>query len=121
MAREKKNEGVEEKDETPMAGFASLCSVLAVGLFVLTFVFQNFVIPSSSMASTLLVGDHVLVERVNLAPSQSWAPFVQHRDVRRGEVVDEQGDGADRLRPRGGVGIGHQGGGTGLKCQKPVW
>jgi signal peptidase I len=88
MVREKKNEGVEQqRDETPMEGFASLCSVLAVGLFVLTFVFQNFVIPSSSMASTLLVGDHVLVERVNLAPSESWAPFVQHRDVRRGEVI----------------------------------
>src|SRR6266404_1845249 len=73
--------------ETPTEGFASLCSVLAVGLFVLTFVFQNFVIPSSSMASTLLVGDHVLVDRASLAPPESWAPFVQHRDVRRGEVV----------------------------------
>ena len=48
-----------EAGETISEGFASTCSVLAVGLFALTFVFQNFVIPSSSMASTLLVGDHV--------------------------------------------------------------
>jgi hypothetical protein len=30
--------------ETSLEGFASTCSVVAVGLFVLTFLFQNFVI-----------------------------------------------------------------------------
>jgi len=72
--------------ETPAQGFASTCGVLAVGLFVLTFVFQNFVIPSSSMASTLLVGDHVLVERETLAPA-SKVPFLHYREVQRGDVV----------------------------------
>jgi signal peptidase I len=73
--------------ETAPEGFASTCSVLAVGLFVLTFVFQNFVIPSSSMASTLLVGDHVVVEREMLAPAAKWAPFMHYRDVHRGDIV----------------------------------
>jgi signal peptidase I len=72
--------------ETPAESFASTCGVLAVGLFVLTFVFQNFVIPSSSMASTLLVGDHVLVERETLAPS-SKVGFLHYREVQRGDVV----------------------------------
>jgi signal peptidase I len=72
--------------ETPAQGFASTCGVLAVGLFVLTFVFQNFVIPSSSMASTLLVGDHVLVERETLAPA-SRVGFLHYREVQRGDVV----------------------------------
>ena len=54
---------------------------------MLTFVFQNFVIPSSSMASTLLVGDHVLVERETLAPAAKWAPFLPYRDVRRGDII----------------------------------
>ena len=72
--------------ETPAEGFASTCGVLAVGLFVLTFVFQNFVIPSSSMASTLLVGDHVLVERETLAPA-SKIPFLHYREVQRRDVV----------------------------------
>jgi len=36
---------------------------------MLTFIFHNFVIPSSSMASILLVGDHVLVERMTFAPA----------------------------------------------------
>jgi signal peptidase I len=39
------------------------------------------------MASTLLVGDHVLVERATLSPSSALAPFIPYRDVRRGEPI----------------------------------
>lgn len=56
------------QEETPFEFFASICSVLVVGLFVITFIFQNFEIPSPSMVKTLLVGDHVLVDRVTFAP-----------------------------------------------------
>jgi signal peptidase I len=77
----------QQSRETTLEGFSSTCSVLAVGLFVLSFLFQNFVIPSSSMASTLLTGDHVMVERENLAPPTKWAPFVHYREVFRGDVV----------------------------------
>jgi len=73
--------------ETRLEGFSSFCGVLVVGLFALTFVFQNFVIPSSSMASTLLAGDHVLVERLSLAPPTRWASFLPYRDIRRRDVV----------------------------------
>ena len=61
--------------------------MIAVGLFIFAFVFQNFAIPSSSMASTLLVGDHIFVERANLAPSAAWAPFVHYREVQRGDII----------------------------------
>lgn len=74
-------------EETPLEAFASICGVLVVGLFVLTFIFQNFAIPSSSMVKALLVGDHVLVDRSTLAPSASWAPFIYHRNVQRGDIV----------------------------------
>src|SRR5581483_9149925 len=67
--------------------FASICGVLAVGLFVLVFVFQNFAIPSSSMVKALLVGDHVLVDRITLAPPARYAPFVYYRNVRHGDIV----------------------------------
>ena len=33
-------------EETPFEAVASICSVLVVGLFILTFIAQNFVIPS---------------------------------------------------------------------------
>ena len=75
------------KEETPLEAFASICTVLVIGLFVLTFIFQNFEIPSSSMEKTLLVGDHVLVGRIMVAPPTEWAPFVRYRNVRRGDII----------------------------------
>ncbi len=74
-------------DETPLEFVASICGVLVFGLFILTFVFQNFMIPSGSMLKTLLVGDHVLVDRITLAPRAAWAPFIHYRDVYRGDIV----------------------------------
>ena len=38
-----------EQTETPLESLASICTVLAIGLFVMTFIFQNFEIPSASM------------------------------------------------------------------------
>jgi len=77
----------EKQTETPLESLASICSVLAIGLFVMTFIFQNFEIPSASMVKTLLIGDHVLVDRISLAPPAKWAPFTHYRDVRRGDVI----------------------------------
>jgi signal peptidase I len=73
--------------ETPLEALSSICAVLAVGLFVMTFVSQNFVIPSGSMEKTLLIGDHVLVDRITFAPPTKWAPFVHYREPRRGDVI----------------------------------
>jgi signal peptidase I len=39
------------------------------------------------MEKTLLVGDHVLVDRTTLAPPTKWAPFVHYREPRRGDVI----------------------------------
>lgn len=89
-----KNEPVDEPisepaqvEETPYEAVASICSVLVVGLFILTFLGQNFVIPSGSMKETLLVGDHLLVDRITLAPSANWMPLVRYREPRRGDIV----------------------------------
>jgi signal peptidase I len=76
-----------EESETALESLASICTVLAVGLFVMTFIFQNFEIPSASMEKTLLIGDHVLVDRISLAPPAHWFPIVHYRDVRRGDII----------------------------------
>jgi signal peptidase I len=76
-----------DQTETPLESLASICTVLAIGLFVMTFIFQNFEIPSGSMEKTLLIGDHVLVDRTSFAPPTKWAPFVHYRDIRRGDVI----------------------------------
>jgi signal peptidase I len=78
---------VETVEETPFEAAASICSVLVVGLFILTFLAQNYVIPSGSMEKTLLVGDHLLVDRITLAPSATWMPLVHYREPKRGDIV----------------------------------
>ncbi len=79
--------GGKDEVETPLESLASIATVLAVGLFLMTFIFQNYVIPSGSMENTLLVGDHVFVDRITLAPPTRWAPFVHYRDVQRGDII----------------------------------
>jgi len=74
-------------DETPFEALASICSVLVVGLFILYFLAQNYVIPSGSMENTLLVGDHLVVDRISLAPPAKWMPLVHYREPRRGDIV----------------------------------
>ena len=51
------------------------------------FLAQEFVIPSGSMEKTLLVGDHLLVDRITLAPVANWMPLVRYREPKRGDVV----------------------------------
>jgi len=77
----------ERVEETPYEAVASICSVLVIGLFILTFLCQNFVIPSGSMEKTLLIGDHLVVDRITLAPSASWMPFVRYREPKHGDIV----------------------------------
>jgi signal peptidase I len=80
---------IEEKPhETTVEFLASLAAVLVTGLFIITFVVQAFEIPSSSMEETLLIGDHVFVNRIQFAPETSWiGPLVRYRDVKRGDIV----------------------------------
>ena len=84
---EQKIPATKATEETPFEALASICGVLVVGLFVLTFIFQNFEIPSSSMEKTLLIGDHVLVDRIALAPPSNWMPLVHYRNVQRGDII----------------------------------
>ena len=80
-----------------MEFLASLAELLVIVLFIMTFGLQNFEIPSSSMEDTLLIGDHVLVNREQFAPRTRWmGPLMPYRDVRRDDIVvflspEEQG------------------------------
>jgi len=85
----KTNPTPEEKQrETPVEFLASLAAVLVTGLFIITFILQAFEIPSSSMEDTLLIGDHVFVNRVQFAPRTPWlGPMLPYRDIKRGDIV----------------------------------
>ena len=90
--KEKENEKPQPQDEKPrettVEFLASLASVLVTGLFIITFIFQAFEIPSASMEKTLLVGDHVFVNRVAFSPSTNWVgPIIPYRQIHRGDIV----------------------------------
>lgn len=74
--------------ETTVEFLASLAGVLVTGLFIITFVLQAFEIPSSSMEDTLLIGDHVFVNREQFATPTRWmGPLMPYRDIRHGDIV----------------------------------
>jgi signal peptidase I len=78
----------EKPQETPVEFLASLAAVLVTGLFIITFILQAFEIPSSSMEDTLLIGDHVFVNREQFAPRTNWVgPLLPYRSIKRGDVV----------------------------------
>jgi signal peptidase I len=65
---------------------------LLLALFIRTFVVQAFKIPSGSMMNTLLIGDHILVNKFiygvkNPFNGNTWIPF--HNPERRDIVVFE--------------------------------
>jgi signal peptidase I len=66
-------------------------SLLVAGIFVLfvrTFVVQTYQVPTGSMEKTILVGDHLLVNKFAYAPRlEGWARLLPYRDVHRGDII----------------------------------
>jgi signal peptidase I len=77
----------QQADETFLESLASYCGVFVLALFAFSFVFQNYEIPSGSMLNTILIGDHVVVDRITFGAHSGLTPFVHHRDVRRGDII----------------------------------
>ena len=88
MASKNDSSKPEKPRETTTEFIASVALVLVVGLFIITFNLQAFEIPSSSMENTLLIGDHVFVDRVTLAPKTRWVgPVIPYRRIQHGDIV----------------------------------
>jgi signal peptidase I len=88
LAKAEKNGEEEKPKETTVEFLSSLAAVLVTGLFIITFVVQAFEIPSSSMETTLLIGDHVFVNRVQFAPKSGWVgSLLPYRDVHFRDIV----------------------------------
>jgi signal peptidase I len=69
--------------------FESLVIAVGLALFVRTWVFQAFKIPSGSMEPNLLVGDHLIVNKAIFSPTATGLEraIMPHRDIRRGEAI----------------------------------
>ena len=66
----------------------SLAEGLITVFFVMTFVAQTFAIPSGSMENTLLIGDHLIVNKEQFGSAPAWIrPILPARNPQRGDVV----------------------------------
>jgi signal peptidase I len=69
--------------------FESIIVAVILALFVRTFVFQAFKIPTGSMKPNLLVGDHLLVNKFIFAPTASALEraLLPMRPIQRGDIM----------------------------------
>ena len=68
--------------------FESLVVTVILAIFGTTFVLQAFKIPTGSMENTLLIGDHLLVNKFVFAGHSGFlGRLLPYRDVRRGDII----------------------------------
>src|SRR6266850_761923 len=67
---------------------AAIIAVL-IALFVRTYLVQAFQIPSPSMVGTILVGDHILVNKFSYGPAATVTEreLLPFRPIARGDVI----------------------------------
>lgn len=79
---------VGRKTENPRGTVAEWTVTILLLLFGTTTLVQAFVIPTGSMEDTLLIGDHLLVDKLAYAPS---GPISKHllpyTEVKRGDII----------------------------------
>jgi len=68
--------------------FEAAIIAVILSLFVRTFLFEAFKIPTPSMEGTLMVGDHIIVDKFGLSPRLDFeGGLLPIRDIERGDVV----------------------------------
>ena len=90
-SKKKQAETLDDKSDksTVREYFESICVAVILALFVRTFVFQAFKIPTGSMEENLLVGDHLIVNKMLYAPTATGLESTRLpvREVKRQDVV----------------------------------
>ena len=66
--------------------FESAVVTVIMALFGMTFIVQAVKVPTGSMQNTIMVGDHLLVNKFIFAPGESL-PFLPQREIRRGDII----------------------------------
>src|SRR5271170_1275686 len=77
------------EDQTTISEYLeSLLVTVILALFGTSFVVQAFKIPSPSMEHTLLVGDHLLVNKFIFGGTGVWYDkFLPYRPIARGDII----------------------------------
>ena len=75
-------------DTTLSEYLESLLVTVILALFATTFILQAFKIPSPSMEGTLLVGDHLLVNKFIFGGRGAWyEKILPYRPLERGDII----------------------------------
>lgn len=76
------------KKETPRGAIAEWTVTILLLLFGTTTLVQAFVIPTGSMEDTLLIGDHLLVDKLTYSPPGPFSKYLlPYREVSRGDII----------------------------------
>src|SRR5712692_7817005 len=76
------------KGDIPRGVIAEWTVTIILLLFGTTTLVQAFVIPTGSMEDTLLIGDHLLVDKLAYAPAGAITRhLLPYEDVRRGDII----------------------------------
>ena len=68
--------------------FESLVVTVILAIFGTTFVLQAFKIPTGSTETTLLIGDHLLVNKFGFAYHSGWlAHLLPYREIQRHDIL----------------------------------
>ena len=88
-SKEKTENNAEEKQHGVVREYAeSLIVAIILALIVKTFVLQTFEIPTGSMEDGLLIGDHLVVNKMLYGAGESSpVPLLPIKEIERGDVV----------------------------------
>ena len=77
------------KKSTIREYFESIVIAVILALFVRTWAVQAFKIPTGSMENNLLIGDHLIVNKMIFSPTLTGVErgVLPRRDIRRGDVI----------------------------------
>jgi signal peptidase I len=82
------NEAAEAAQKSTVREYLeSLVVTVILALFGTTFLIQAFKIPSSSMEDTLLIGDHLMVDKVGYGEPGVWSWLLPYTEVQRDQII----------------------------------
>jgi signal peptidase I len=74
--------------EQPRGTIAEWAVTIILLLFGTTTLVQAFVIPTGSMEDTLLIGDHLLVDKLAYAPAGPLSKYIlPYQEIKRGDII----------------------------------
>jgi signal peptidase I len=91
MSKNKEKKDKSEEPKNPRSSLRlnieAICQAVILALFFRTFVAEAYKIPTSSMEPTLLIGDHLVVNKMIFSRTLETLGITPLRDIHRGDIV----------------------------------